>query len=344
MSAGTSKSVTVTYNNSELNCWEGNTYLPWNSNMEFSTNGSFYNQEYNVFWYKGKQVKLFDSEAQYYGYQVKVTRTSSTKCTYDNADANFWAIGTAGQLLNGENRGGVVTSTLFTAWVPTENSIQAVHMSPFFHFTSYDYTEDMPDGTTEFDSLCGEYEINCKYTVTYTGYKTVAAYTSAMSNIQAELETQTTELEEQTAEIKEQTKTQKGILTKITDFFGSFFQNLIDSVVGLFIPDKEDMVDLFERLNTFFANTFGFLYYPFDFIVDAFNIFLTADSDTGITFPGFTIMGYEVWKSMKYDIQSQTVVNTILNYVRMGTGAMLAMWFVNYLRNFFDKRFGGGGH
>lgn len=110
------------------------------------------------------------------------------------------------------------------------------------------------------------------------------------------------------------------------------------------MPTTEEMGDLFNRLNDFFSDTFGFLYYPFDFIVDAFNIFLEADSETGLTIPAFSIMGYEVWSDMTYDIASDSLVGSIFGYVRMGTGAMLAMWFVNYLRNFFDKRFGGGGN
>lgn len=148
----------------------------------------------------------------------------------------------------------------------------------------------------------------------------------------------------QLEQAQEQTETQKGIFESIKEFFGSFFQNLIDSVVGLFVPSSEEMSELFNRLNDFFAETFGFLYYPFDFIIDAFNIFLEADSETGLTLPSFSIMGYEVWGDITYDITSEPIVGEIFGYVRMGTGAMLAMWFVNYLRNFFDKRFGGGGN
>lgn len=150
-------------------------------------------------------------------------------------------------------------------------------------------------------------------------------------------------INDQLKEQEEQTETQKGIWDSIKDFFGSFFDNLINSIIHVLVPTSDEMSDLFNRLNDFFAETFGFLYYPFDFIIDAFNIFLEADSETGLTFPGFSIMGHEVWPDMTYDLTSEPIVNTIFGYVRMGTGAMLAMWFVNYLRNFFDKRFGGGG-
>lgn len=149
---------------------------------------------------------------------------------------------------------------------------------------------------------------------------------------------------EQLEQAEEQTETQKGIWQSIKDFFGSFFDNLISSIIHVIVPTSEEMSDLFNRLNDFFAETFGFLYYPFDFIIQAFNIFLEADSATGLTLPGFSIMGYEVWSEQTYDLASEPIVGTIFGYVRMGTGAMLAMAFLNYLRDFFDKRFGGGGN
>lgn len=151
------------------------------------------------------------------------------------------------------------------------------------------------------------------------------------------------ELEEGNDLQKEQNETSKGILTSITDFFGSFFQNLIDSVISVFVPSSEEMSDLFDQLNQFFSDTFGFLYYPFEFLIEAFNIFLNSDSETGITFPAFSIMGYEVWGNQTYDISSDELAGTVFQYVRIGTGALLSMAFVDYLRRFFDKRFGGGG-
>lgn len=142
---------------------------------------------------------------------------------------------------------------------------------------------------------------------------------------------------------KEENETSKGIFSAITDFFGSFFGNLIDAVLSLFIPSSEEMGALFDELNQFFSDTFGFLYYPFDFLIRAFDIFLDGDSGTGVTLPGFSIMGYEVWSEQTYDLASDELVGTVFEFVRIGTGALLSMAFVSYLRNFFDKRFGGGG-
>ena len=355
--AGASKFVSIVYDDSNSSVWIGNTYLPWNWNV----NTSAYDEnddEAAVFWYKGKQSLLFQSEAEYYGYQVKVVRNVKTAVTYNNCDIGFWCVGTAGQLLNGENRGGILDSSSFTVWVPTNNSVQAVHMAPFFHFkTSWDNWED--NGEIIDGGYGGKYDIRCQYTVTYTGYKTAEAYQSAMSSIQNELEHQTTEMEEQTQlqqdqltemedqteQLEEQTETQKGMLSKMTDFFGSFFDNLVDSVIGLFVPSKEDMADLFNRLNDFFSETFGFLYYPFDVFFEIINSLITADyTSVQFTFPTFSIMGYKVWDNIKFSFNDYPLTKQIFTYVRQGTGVIIVFSFIDYLRKFFDKRFGGGGN
>lgn len=136
--------------------------------------------------------------------------------------------------------------------------------------------------------------------------------------------------------------TTKGIWQTIKDFFGSFFSNLIDSIIGLFIPSEEDMSGLFDQLNQFFSDTFGFLYAPFDYIIQFVDVFLTSDAGTGLVFPGFSIMGQEVWPDMEYDIASDPVAGQVLGYVRIGTGILLAGWFIMYLQDFFKERFGKG--
>lgn len=152
------------------------------------------------------------------------------------------------------------------------------------------------------------------------------------------LQEEQNKLQEEANQIAEEQKEQE------KNFFDNFFGNLVDSIIGLFIPSSEEMSDLFDQLNQFFSDTFGFLYYPFDFLIQAFDVFLNSDSSTGITFPGFSIMGYEVWPDMKYDIANESVAGDIFGYVRIGTGAILGIFFVGYIRAFFDKRFGGGGN
>lgn len=132
--------------------------------------------------------------------------------------------------------------------------------------------------------------------------------------------------------IKEQTEVQKG-------FFGSFFSNLINAFVSIFVPSSEEMSGLFDQLNQFFSDRFGFLYAPFDYMIQLLGVFTSATGSTGLTFPGFSIMGYDVWSDMTYDLASDVLVGTILEYVRIGTGILLGGWFIMYLQDFFRERF-----
>lgn len=100
---------------------------------------------------------------------------------------------------------------------------------------------------------------------------------------------------------KEQNETTKGIFDKISDFFGSFFENIINSFKSLFIPEDDYFSDFFQRLNDFFADRLGMLYAP----IDLFIRFLTAiqnagGGDTGIPFPGVS------WDGV-YIIEPQTI-------------------------------------
>lgn len=136
--------------------------------------------------------------------------------------------------------------------------------------------------------------------------------------------------------------TQKGIFGAIKDFFGSFFKNLIDSVIGLFVPSSDEMSALFNELNKFFSDTFGFLYAPFDYLIQLVGVLTGSSGSTGLTLPGFSIMGHEVWGDQTYDIAGDPVAGKVLEYVRIGTGVLLGGWFIMYLQDFFKERFGKG--
>ena len=58
--------------------------------------------------------------------------------------------------------------------------------------------------------------------------------------------------------------TRTGILNKITDFFGSFFTNLI----GVFVPESGYFENWFSRVNTLLEDKLGILYFPFGYLID----------------------------------------------------------------------------
>ena len=200
-----------------------------------------------------------------------------------------------------------------------------------------------------FDDKSGDafYDLNYAFDVEVIPY-TKNEYDASVSAIEKqtlEIKKQTFEMEEQTEELKEQTETQKGMLSKMSEFFGGFFDNLKNAVIGLFVPSQEEMGSLFDRLMQFFNDTFGFLFYPFDFIVRLVELFLTSTNDnTSVVFPGFSIMGMQVWETMEFDLAEYEVTRELFGYVRMVTGAIIAFGFIDYLRKYFDKRFGGGGN
>lgn len=136
---------------------------------------------------------------------------------------------------------------------------------------------------------------------------------------------------------------QGGIFSKIINSIVSIPNLIIDGIKSLFIPSAADMQELLGKLNIFFEDTFGFLYAPFDYFAQLVAVLMADSSSTGLTLPGFSIMGYEVWKEQTYDITSNSVFMTVSQFIKTGTGVIIVMAFLNFLKEFFDKRFGGVG-
>lgn len=105
-------------------------------------------------------------------------------------------------------------------------------------------------------------------------------------------------------------ETTHSIFDSISDFFGSFFSNLI----GVFVPEDGYFNNWFDRVNTLLTNKLGILYYPFSVFIEIFtrlNTALSADQQNTcpIVFPevGITIQG-----TRYVFIQRQTV--DLINY------------------------------
>lgn len=100
---------------------------------------------------------------------------------------------------------------------------------------------------------------------------------------------------------QEQNQTTSNIFSSIADFFGSFFENIINALKGLFVPEDGYFEDFFNRLNNFFSEKLGALYAPIDIFIDVLTGIMNADGiDAGIRFPGVA------WEGM-YIIEPQTV-------------------------------------
>lgn len=86
-----------------------------------------------------------------------------------------------------------------------------------------------------------------------------------------------------------------GLLATIKNFFGGFFSNLINSILGLFVPSSDYFSTWFSNLNTLLSDKLGMLYAPFDLLISTLNAIYSADTtEPGIVFPGFDWDGQTV--------------------------------------------------
>lgn len=281
--------------------------------------------------YFAKKI-LFTTSPDVYGYKISIGQPTSFSLSEDNILWYRPIVGSLDEIVSGTGSYGNDFKTGYssTIWYKNDYSEQFLNLALMCYCANTSVS-----GSQSF----ADFDLSASSKVTVVAYSK-EDYQLAMTEYLAE----GNELQQENNALQEEAnKTSKSILKGITDFFGSFFDNLINSVVSLFVPSSSDMKTLIDSLNQFFSDTFGFLYYPFEFIINAFDIFLNSDSSTGITLPGFEIMGYQVWDNQVYDIGSDELAGTIFGYVRIGTGALLSMAFVTYLRDFFEKRFGGGG-
>lgn len=80
-------------------------------------------------------------------------------------------------------------------------------------------------------------------------------------------------LNEQLEVEKEQNETTKNIFEKISDFFGSFFDNIISTVVHLIIPTEEELQAFLQEIQDWFSAKLGFIWTPFDLAIRLVHFF-----------------------------------------------------------------------
>lgn len=84
-------------------------------------------------------------------------------------------------------------------------------------------------------------------------------------------------------QLEDLNSTQEDTNTKITDFFGSFFDNLLH----IFVPEDGYFSTWFDKVNTLLSDKLGMLYAPFDLVISTLQAIYSADStESGIPFPG----------------------------------------------------------
>ena len=340
------KQVFLEYDKLEVDYHESNTTLP----IDFEYDNES-NCEFAYFYFLSDKEKVFTSSPDAYAYKIDLYTGGGWGDNYQV----IWSrpvLGTTSELVTGKGEYSTIEDlqTYYneSIWIVTDGAIKDIYLG-IMHYCYQSYVAD----NYYFPDIYYHYNFDCTVTpYTVEEFAVMEESNQIAKDTQDAIKDQTDVMneqkdimEDQKEIMEEQSDTQKGILSKITEFFGGFFENMTNSLIGLIVPSKEDIADLFDRLNQFFSDTFGFLYYPFDFLYQLFDVFLNTPENYGVklTLPGFTIMGYTVWESMDASLIFNTDWYRIFSYVRTGTGFLLCTAFLIHLRNFFDDRFGGGG-
>lgn len=122
------------------------------------------------------------------------------------------------------------------------------------------------------------------YEVSQSVYDSFAGQSVSDSNTQHSIQ-QGNEIAQDSNDVQHDTN------NKVTDFFSSFFDNL----VHIFVPEDGFFSAWFNELNDFFSAKLGFLYAPFDFIISFFNGVLNTigTQEHGFTIPALSWEGTE---------------------------------------------------
>jgi len=131
------------------------------------------------------------------------------------------------------------------------------------------------------------------------------------------------------------------IFNSITNFFSDFWGNLFDLIYDLIVPDGDQLIKFLEKINDWFSERLGFIWYPFDLAIQMVTAFTTGSPDTGFRIPAgeLNIMGttYVLWEAQEINIDQIG----IFVYVRYFTSALLAFSVVRLAVNKWDDWIGG---
>lgn len=217
--------------------------------------------------------------------------------------------------------------------------------------TVYPYVNDAGVILENVQTLRSETAVNAQTQQSLTQQQTAQQHTDAQTSQQlTQQQTQQqhqdaqdalTEQQKQTEIQEEQKETTKGIFSKITDFFGSFFDKLSELVMHLVVPTSDELMTFLNEVNTWFGERLGFIYYPFDLAVRIVSAFAGGSADTSITVPALSLnlMGsqYTIWGAFTVNLDEFG----IFVYVRYFTSALLCLGVGKLAVSKWDDWIGG---
>ena len=161
--------------------------------------------------------------------------------------------------------------------------------------------------------------------------------------------------DEQTDAIRENTETNKGIWETIKDivsFINPFSENffvyklidlLVDALKSLFIPSDGFFDTYFTELKDWFSERLGFLFYPFELLIDILNKILNVNfSEPIFNIPDIS----EPFTNKKFinattfnfnDLLSNSILNTVHNIYFICVDAFIVFELVNLFRRKYEE-------
>lgn len=163
------------------------------------------------------------------------------------------------------------------------------------------------------------------------------------------------EQDEQTEAIKENTETNKGIWETIKDilsYINPFSENffvyklislLVDAIKSLFIPSDDFFSTYFTNLQNWFSDRLGFLFYPFELIIDILNDILNIDfSEPQFNIPDINepFTGKKLISATTFnfnDLLDNSVWNTVHNIYLILVDAAIVFGLVNLFHKKYEE-------
>lgn len=167
------------------------------------------------------------------------------------------------------------------------------------------------------------------------------------------LDEQTDAIKNQTEAMKEQTETNKNIFEKIGDilsYINPFSENffvyklielLVNAIKSLFIPSDGFFNNYFTELKDWFSDRLGFLFYPFELVIDILNKILNINFNEPVfNIPDISepFTGKKIISATNFNLNS-LLENNILNTVHEVYLVCLDAFIIFELVNLFRRKY-----
>lgn len=169
------------------------------------------------------------------------------------------------------------------------------------------------------------------------------------------LDEQNNKLDEQTNAIKESNETNKGIwetikdiLSYINPFSENFFvykliELLVDAIKSLFIPSDDFFGNYFTDLKEWFSDRLGFLFYPFELIIDILTKILSINfSEPIFNVPNISepFTGHKIINAITFNLNSlleNNIFNTVHSIYFICVDAFITFKLVNLFKRKYEE-------